>query len=173
MRSPVYELRSPRSTSEWDRYHHIRKSCLFDVYHPWIPYDPDYPDEFDPANHPLVFLRNGRVIGTIRIDMKPDGRAIFRMVAIEPRFRGHGTGSRLLEMAESYAFESGADSVCLNSVGPAVGFYARHGFTPHRWEGCTSCPSSVPVMKRFADGLRRLAGRLAPRPMAAPLLAAG
>lgn len=164
MRSPVYELRRPRSDAEWNEYHHLRKVCLFDVYHPWIPYDRDHPDEGDPANHPQVFLQNGRVIGTIRIDIKPDARAIFRMVAIAPRYRGGGSGSRLLEMAETYARECGAQSICLNSVGPAIGFYHRHGFAPFPWEGCTSCPTSIPVVKRLADGIRRLAGRLTPDP---------
>jgi GNAT superfamily N-acetyltransferase len=145
-----YELRSPRTEAEWDRYHAIRKTCLFDVYHPWIPYDRDHPDERDLSNRPLGFFIDGQLGGTIRIDFKPDGRAVFRMVAIAAKWRGHHLGSRLLAMAEAYARAQGARSICLNAVQPAFGFYSRHGYVPGRWDGCTACPTSIPVIKPFA-----------------------
>lgn len=149
MRAPVFELRRPRTADEWAEYHFIRKSCLFDVYHPWIPYDPTHPDEADPANHSLVLVRDGQVVGTVRIDIKPDRRAVFRMVAVKPEARG-GTGSHLLDMAESYAVAKGADTLCLNSVRPAFDFYRRHGFEPGQWDGCTSNPTEIPVTKPLA-----------------------
>ena len=70
--------------------------CLFEKYNGkgttyYFEYDPDHPDENDPANHPLVLLAGGRVIGTIRIDLKHDGRAIFRLVAIDDPWQGQAS----------------------------------------------------------------------------------
>ncbi|MDR3516157.1 MAG: GNAT family N-acetyltransferase [Azospirillaceae bacterium] len=152
MRTHSYELRAPASPSEWGDYHEIRKTCLFDVYHPrgsdnYFEYDANHPDERAPGNHPLVFLRDGRVIGTIRIDIKPDQRAIFRMIAIRRGLRGRALGTRLLCMGEAYARSMNAHAICLNSVAAAFKFYLRNGFNPFRWDGCTRCPTSVPVIK--------------------------
>jgi GNAT superfamily N-acetyltransferase len=152
VRPHTYELRPLLTEAERDRYHAIRKTCLFDVYHPWIPYDPFHPDEHALGNHPLGFFADGELVGTIRIDLKPDGRAVFRMVAIAAERRGHHFGSRLLSMAEDYARTMGASSICLNSVQPALPFYTHHGYAAVRWEGCTTCPTSTPVMKPIGGG---------------------
>ena len=163
MRPLTYQLRPPRDEAEWDRLHAIRQACLFNVYHPWIPYDRDHPDDRDPANHPLGFFLDGTLVGTIRIDLKPDGRAVFRMVAIDEAYRGHHLGSRLMATAEAYALDAGAASVCLNAVAPALGFYLHGGYVPERWLGCTSCPTSTPMRKalRSEPAIARAPGRLA------------
>jgi GNAT superfamily N-acetyltransferase len=104
----------------------------------------------------MVFLANRRVIGTIRIDIKHDCRAIFRLVAIDDSWQGQGLGATMLTMAEAYARECGADTICLNAVPDAYSFYARHGFAPEGWEGCTSNPTEIPVVKHLADPPVRL-----------------
>ena len=156
MRPRSLQLRAPRSAGEWARYHEIRERCLFEKYHGkgtphYFQYDPDHPDESDPANHPLVFLAGRYVIGTIRIDIKRDGRAVFRLVAIDEAWQGHGLGSTMLIMAEDLARDHGANMICLNAVPDACRFYTRLGFTPERWEGCTSNPTEVPVVKHLAE----------------------
>jgi GNAT superfamily N-acetyltransferase len=143
--------------------HTIRKTCLFDVYHPWIPYDAAHPDDRDPHNHPLGLFRDGDLVGTLRVDAKPDGRAIFRLLAIAPEARGLGLGSRLMALAEDYVRDLSATSVGLNAVREALGFYLHHGYRPERWPGCTTCPTSTPVTKPL---LPRFAA------MAAPMLGA-
>lgn len=147
VRAHSYELRPPRTEAEWDRYHAIRKTCLFDTYHPWIPYDRHHPDECRRDHHPLGFLLDGELVGTIRVDLKDGGRTVFRMLAIADGLRGQHLGSRLLQAAEDYAGALGATSACLNAVQPALDFYLRHGYAPFRWQGCTSCATSVPLVK--------------------------
>lgn len=151
----TYELRPPRTEAEWDEYHSLREHLLFDRYHApgsgnYFAYDRNHPDERARGNHPLVLLENGRVIGTIRIDLKPDGRAIFRQITIAENRQGRHIGRRLLDMAETFAADAGARQICLNAVGEAVGFYRRQGFTPFRWAGCTPCRTSVPAVKSIA-----------------------
>lgn len=155
MRPRSLWLRTPRSSHEWLRYHDIRRRCLFEKYNGkstpyYAEYDPDHPDERDPANHPLALIADGEVIGTIRIDLKPDGRAVFRLVAIDDPWQGQGLGTAMLAMAEKYACDWGARAICLNAVPPAFDFYVRQGFRPRRWEGCTHNPSETPVVKPLA-----------------------
>jgi GNAT superfamily N-acetyltransferase len=138
--------------------HAIRRTHIFDVYHPpdgpWpCEYDPAHPDDRDPANRPLLLVADGEVAGTLRLDLKPDGRAVVRLVALTPGFRGAGLGVAMLELAERMALESGARTLCVNAQPGVVGFYARRGFVPGRWEGCTSCPRGVPMAKPLAAGL--------------------
>lgn len=156
MRPRSLQLRAPRSSDEWGRYHEIRERCLFEKYNAkgtryYCQYDPDYPDERDPANHPLVFIADRYVIGTIRIDIKGNGRAIFRLVAIDTPWQGHGLGSTMLSMAEDLAHDFGIDTICLNAVPDAYRFYARHGYAPERWVGCTRNPTETPVVKALAS----------------------
>ena len=152
MRPHSLELLPPRSSRDWDRYHDIRRRCLFEKYHGkgtqyHCEYDADYPDEWTPGHQPLVLLCNREVTGTIRIDFKPARRVVFRLIAIDTPRQGQGLGSFMLEMAEDYARARGVDLICLNSVPDAYGFYVRHGFRRWRWEGCTSNPTEIPVMK--------------------------
>lgn len=158
MRPRSLELRAPRSDAEWDRLHAIRRTHIFDVYHspdgPWpCEYDPAHPDDRDPANRPLLLVADGAVAGTLRLDLKPDGRAVVRLVALEPGVRGGGLGATMLGMAEALARASGARTLCVNAQPGVVGFYARLGFEPGRWEGCSSCPRGVPMTKGLAGGL--------------------
>lgn len=162
MRPRSMVLRPPRSLGEWTRYHDIRKRCIFNKYHGkgsahYFRYDPGYRDERDPANHPLIFLADGVVIGTIRIDVRPEGRAVFRLVAIDTPWQGQGLGTIMLEMAENYARTRGAGVVWLNSVPNAYKFYARHGFNPARWDGCTRNETEIPVMKQITSERMQLA----------------
>ena len=57
----------------------------------------------------------------------------------------------MLFMAENIARDCGADTICLNAVPDAYRFYTSRGFTPERWEGCTSNPTEIPVVKRLAN----------------------
>jgi GNAT superfamily N-acetyltransferase len=147
------ELRAPRSSGEWARYHDIRKRCIFEKYNGkgsqcYCEYDPGFPDEHEPVNHPLIFLADGRVIGTIRIDIRLEQRtAVFRLVAIDDPWRGQGLGTIMLDMAEAFALRHGIHRICLNSVRDAYGFYIRRGFHPARWAGCTRNSAETPVVK--------------------------
>ena len=180
MRPVSLELRTPRSSHEWDRYHDTRKRCIFDKYHGkgsryYCEYNPGCPDEHDRANHPLIFLADGQVIGTIRIDIKAEQRmAVFRLIAIDEPWQGHGLGTIMLDMAETYARRLGVDKICLNSVSGAYGFYARCGFMPSHWEGCTHNDTAIPVMKLLAApplrGFRK--GSRDSRPHTRPILPA-
>ncbi len=184
LRPRSLRLRAPRSDAEWDRLHAIRKQFIFDLYHPpdgpWpCEYDPAHPDDRDLANRPLLLFVDGEVAGTLRLDLKPDdGRAVVRLVALDPGFRGGGLGAAMLGLAESLARASGGRTLCVNAQPGVLGFYARLGFAPGWWEGCSGCPRGVPMVKplapSFNSGSVRVGARGAMRRgmSAAPVCAA-
>ena len=155
MRPRSIELRAPRSEAEWDRLHAIRKSFIFDVYHPpdgpWpCEYDPAHSDDRDPANRPLLVVADGEIAGTLRLDVKGRGMAVVRLVALDPGFRGVGMGAGVLRLVEDLARSAGAGSLCVNAQPGVAGFYVAAGFAPRRWEGCTACPRGIPMVKALA-----------------------
>lgn len=146
------QLCTPRSLTDWDRLHAIRRKEIFDRYHPpdtpwWVPYDPDYPDDRDPANRPLVQLLGEDVVGTCRVDRLADGLAALRLVAVAANHRGRGLGAELVGEAEEVAAALGAGTLCLNAQPQVVEFYRRLGWTPGEWRGQSRCRRSVPMRK--------------------------
>jgi GNAT superfamily N-acetyltransferase len=93
---------------------------------------------------------DGRLIGTITWRHAPKDRdpehyqqlgvAVFGQFAVDPGMQGTGLGSRLLDLAESRAIESGfAEMACDTAATHAklVAFYARRGYREvgrHQWE---------------------------------------
>ncbi|MBV8536675.1 MAG: GNAT family N-acetyltransferase [Alphaproteobacteria bacterium] len=147
------ELRKPASAEEWQRYHDIRRRSLFDRRLPDIVYDPDHPDELRRENHPLSLIRDGRVVGTIRIDELDARRACFRLVAIDEPMRGQGLGAELLRRAEDFAVTKlGRREIVLFAAREAFGFYLKHGYAPvASWGETPLDRHSVPVGKRIGQ----------------------
>lgn len=149
------ELRRPASPEEWQRYHDIRRRYLFQSYLPAIVYDPDHPDERRDGHHPLALVLDGRVAGTIRIDILDAARVCFRLVAIDEPLRGQGLGAELIRRAERFAAALGRSEAVLFANQSALGFYLKQGYTPvASWGETPLDRNSVPVGKiitRAAD----------------------
>jgi predicted N-acetyltransferase YhbS len=96
-------------------------------------YCEDGPGERAADNHPLLFTLDGRPIGTIRIDLLSDGAGVMRLVAVTESQQDQGHGRMLLELAEAFAREAGAQRAVVNAAPDATGFYARAGYRPQRW----------------------------------------
>jgi GNAT superfamily N-acetyltransferase len=95
--------------------------------HDLPPYDPKHPDELTEGHVPLLFVVDGRPVGTIRIDVDRSV-AWFRLITISDEVQGRGYGRRMLEMAEDFARSHGCRTVRCNVEPDALGFYERLGF---------------------------------------------
>lgn len=119
-----YILRPPRNDDEWQAYHAIRRSVLFENRGQRGAYIENHPDEFKPNNHPLILVQCGAILGVIRVDV--DGPiAWFRRVAIRHDKQGFGHGRALLQLAEAFAGRQGCLEILANVARDAVGFYVR------------------------------------------------
>jgi len=125
---PLYELRTPSTSEEWQAYHDIRRKVLFENRGQFGVYDQNHPDEHRDGNHPLLLIRNGEPIGVIRVDISGT-QAIFRRVAIREDFQRLGHGRVLLALAESFAQSKGCNHISSEVAHDAVGFYQRCGYT--------------------------------------------
>jgi amino-acid N-acetyltransferase len=71
---------------------------------------------------------NGRVIGCGALHVMWEDLAEVRTLAVDPDWRKHGVGHRLLEALVEQAYEIGVNRLfCLTFE---VDFFARHGFDP-------------------------------------------
>jgi predicted GNAT family N-acyltransferase len=79
------------------------------------------------CDHALAYDGDRRAIATGRL--LPDGH-IGRMAVLADR-RGLGIGAAVLARLVARARERGFPEVVLNAQTHAIGFYAKHGFTPY------------------------------------------
>src|SRR2546430_16780903 len=95
-----YALRPVRSPQEWSVYHAIRRDAIFAALLPGQAYDEHDPDEFERGHLPHVLVRDGEVIGTVRIDFIGATQAGLRLIAIRRDLQRQGHGRVLLRPAE-------------------------------------------------------------------------
>lgn len=129
----MYELVLASSPADWERYHEIRNEVLFEGRGRHSVYNPNNPDEHAPNNFPLLLKLNGVSIGTTRLDVRTDGTAIVRLVAITKDEQSKGHGTALQKMVEDFAKNKGVKKLLVNSAPDAVGFYEKIGFTHESW----------------------------------------
>ncbi len=121
--SLTYALRRPGSQAEWDAYHMIRRSVMFEEE------DEDDPSEIaSPDLYPLLLLCCDRPVGTIQVDNLNGEDAAFRLVAVDPAEQGQGHGRAVLREAEAFARAIGCRKAVVYATPEAAGFYAAAGY---------------------------------------------
>nr|WP_245486998.1 bifunctional NUDIX hydrolase family protein/GNAT family N-acetyltransferase [Rhizobium ruizarguesonis] len=128
-----YDLSLAESADDQSAYHRLRRTVLFEARGQY-DYVPDGPEEIKEQNLSLLFKLDGQAIGTVRLDQKPDGRAIVRLVAIAPDLQRRGHGTAVLERVERLALSLGIRDLLVHSAPDAVGFYQKFGFSPFAFE---------------------------------------
>src|SRR5215471_20289897 len=98
-----YALQPARLPQEWSAYHAIRQDAIFSALLPGQAYDEHDPDEFQHRHLPHVLVRDGEIIGTLRIDLVGETQAGLRLIAIRRDLQRQGHGSVLLRLAEHAA----------------------------------------------------------------------
>ncbi|NTF83607.1 GNAT family N-acetyltransferase [Rhizobium rhizogenes] len=128
-----YDLSLAESTDDQSAYHGLRRTVLFEA-RGRFDYIPDEPEEIKERNLSLLFKLDGQAIGTVRLDQKPDGMAIVRLIAIAPDLQRQGHGTALLEQLEHLALSRGIRELLVHSAPDAVEFYQKLGFSPFEFE---------------------------------------
>jgi GNAT superfamily N-acetyltransferase len=124
---PGYQLRPLETPVDWEHYHRIRRTQLWERRGLFGAYDEHHPDERAPGHHPLLLTCDGAPVGVVRIDVD-DRTAIFRRVAIDANVQRHGHGRVLLVLAEAFAAGSGCSRLYAFVAPDAVEFYRKCGF---------------------------------------------
>jgi GNAT superfamily N-acetyltransferase len=128
-----YILRPVRSPREWAAYHAIRRDAIFATLLPGQAYDEHDPDEFAPGHLPHVLVRDGEVVGTVRIDLIGDSRAGLRLIGIRGDLQRQGLGNVLLKLAEQAARALGRIEIVINAHPTSLTFYLANGYRAGEW----------------------------------------
>jgi len=99
-----YALRPARLPQEWSAYHAIRRDAIFSALLPGQAYDEHDPDEFQHRHLPHVLVRDGEIIGTVRIDLVGETQVGLRLIAIrrDLQRQGHGRGGQAIVLARPH-----------------------------------------------------------------------
>src|SRR6516165_8684484 len=122
-----YALRPARLPQEWSAYHAIRRDAIFRALLPGQAYEEHDPDEFQHRHLPHVLVRDGEIIGTVRIDLVGETKAGLRLIAIRRDLQRQGHGSVLLRSRNRPRAAS---------AGPrssSMSFYLAHGYREGEW----------------------------------------
>ncbi|HBR70054.1 MAG TPA: hypothetical protein DEA55_11830 [Rhodospirillaceae bacterium] len=130
----MHELKSPVTGDEWEKYHGIRRVSLFEERGRGEVYNDKHPDDKKEGNYPFVFLHDGKIIGSIRIDILNRRDAATRLVSIKKSERGKGHGTEMLRQAEAFIKEKDRTRVVVNAAPEAVEFYRRKGYSEEIWD---------------------------------------
>lgn len=108
----------------------MRRRILWENRGQFGVYRDDLPDEYAPANHPMLLLFGNRRVGVVRIDLDPARQqAQMRRMAITETEQRRGHGRRLVDLIERFAAEHACFRILVSSAPDAVGFYEKCGFT--------------------------------------------
>ena len=147
-----YELIEVTDPADWEAYHAIRRQELFEARGRYGTYDANHPHDRAGDAHAYLLKTDGKPLGTTRLDVRSDGTAIFRLVAITAAEQGKGHGRVLGQMVEERARAFGVRTLLVNAADTAVGFYRRTGWHDHVWDqaeldsfakGCTQMRKSL------------------------------
>ena len=127
-----HALRPVRSPQEWAAYHAIRRQAIFAALLPDQAYDENDPDEVAPGNFPHVLLRDGKIVGVVRIDLI-GSRACLRLVGIRSDLQRQGHGRVLLRLAEDAARRLGKTEIIINAHPTSLAFYLANGYRQGEW----------------------------------------
>jgi GNAT superfamily N-acetyltransferase len=145
-----YSLRPAQSAQEWAAYHAIRRDAIFAPLLPEQAYDERDPDEFEPGNLPHVLIRDGEVVGTVRIDLIDETQAGLRLIGIRRDSQRQGLGAVLLDLAERAARAFGRTEVVINAHPTSLIFYLANGYCEGAWRDKGPVPATlVRVGKRL------------------------
>jgi GNAT superfamily N-acetyltransferase len=126
MRVMRHRLAPPETAEEWEQYHRIRRTVLWERRGLLETYDERHPDEHRPGHHPLLLTFDLEPIGVVRVDV--DGRtASFRRVAVREDVQRQGHGRVLLDLAEAFARRQGCSRLQSAVASDAVSFYEKWG----------------------------------------------
>ena len=121
-----FEIRSPTSEEEWERYDNFRWEVLrkpLKMSH--IPLK----DNLEEASiHLMGVTSEGKIIACGRLHLNTSYEAQIRYMGVSEDSRRSGIGSKMLKKLEDDAIKQGANQIMLNARENAVPFYKSLGY---------------------------------------------
>lgn len=120
------EIRSPRTTEEWNQYYDLRYRILRK---PWNqPFESALTPEDKTATHFALFEAQ-EIISIARLDQLNAHTAQVRFVATDSHRQQQGFGKRLMLHIENYCLQSNYTTIILEARKNAMPLYLSLGYT--------------------------------------------
>jgi len=121
-----FEIRSPISEEEWERYDNFRWEVLrkpLKMSH--IPLK----DNLEEVSiHLMGVTSEGKVLACGRLHLNTSEEAQIRYMGVSEDLRRSGIGSKMINKLEEEAINQGANQIMLNARENAVAFYKSLGY---------------------------------------------
>ena len=121
-----FEIRSPTSEEEWERYDNFRWEVLrksLKMSH--IPLK----DNLEEASiHLMGVTSEGKILACGRLHLNTSEEAQIRYMGVSEDLRRSGIGSKMIKKLEEEAINQGANQIMLNARENAVAFYKSLGY---------------------------------------------
>ena len=145
-----YALVKVETPEDWEIYHRIRRQELFEARGKWDVYNSEMPEEKIPNNTPFLLKADGVGVGTARLDIREDGTAVVRLVAVTKKEQGKGHGRELAILMEEFARAHGVKKLLVNAHVDATGYYEKLGFIRQDWDSKEHKDSILQMVKILA-----------------------
>lgn len=123
-----FHLESPKTEQEWNEYHRIRKTEIFDQLEN-IEYDYNHPSLRSENCYHFCFYLSDKIIGAIMFELlESHHRAAIRTIAIDKDYQNKGFGSILLKLTENKLKELDIKTIHVHANPKAYKFYKNNGY---------------------------------------------
>jgi ribosomal protein S18 acetylase RimI-like enzyme len=119
------EIRSPKTTSEWEEYYDLRYRILRE---PWKQPRGSERNEGDATGMHFGLYDSNQLLGILRLDFMEIGISQIRFMAVETSNQGKGIGENLMLFAEEISKNRGDKKIILHAREIALGFYEKLGY---------------------------------------------
>jgi ribosomal protein S18 acetylase RimI-like enzyme len=119
------EIRSPKTTTEWEEYYDLRYRILRE---PWKQPRGSERNEGDATGMHFGLYKTNQLLGILRLDAMEKGISQIRFMAVETSYQGKGIGENLMLFAEKISKNRGDKKIILHAREVALGFYEKLGY---------------------------------------------
>lgn len=145
----LFDIASPKSAEEFDRYFHFRWQQLRQPLQ--FPLGSERDEHEAIAFHRMAMNQHNEIIGVGRIHLETPSRAKVRYMATSADMRNKGIGSAILRDLLAHVTDIGATICELNARESVCAFYQSQGF-----EIIANATSELPIphvlmQKRISD----------------------
>jgi ribosomal protein S18 acetylase RimI-like enzyme len=119
------EIRSPKTTSEWEEYYDLRYRILRE---PWKQPRGSERNEGDATGMHFGLYDSNQLLGILRLDSMEIGISQIRFMAVETSMQGKGIGENLMLFAEKISKNRDDKKIILHAREIALGFYEKLGY---------------------------------------------
>ena len=119
------EIRSPKTTSEWEEYYNLRYRILRE---PWKQPRGSERNEGDATGMHFGLYDSNQLLGILRLDSMEIGISQIRFMAVDTSNQGKGIGENLMLFAEEISKNRGDKKIILHAREIALGFYEKLGY---------------------------------------------